>query len=514
MAPPAFVGLTVANKDAKATDRFAKVAFAGTRGAPLIANTPHSTSFMHVPEGFAGTFEFPRLSLTEYNTFDGENYPADYLFGVRHARSTDPKESLFYKRADYQDLLRPLPASFDVHSTDDNYTETSFIFTLNDMRRDDSDGTYYYESGSQAAGKSISHNSGSLVVVEEDSAGVGGIKNFVMPMFGGFDGLDITEPDPFSHINVLGSNTEASHYAMYSIGKAIDIAGNQEQIRYDIISMPGQVNKILNRKLINIIEERQDALAIIDIEDGYKERFENNGALDTAAPTGSTLTIISNAKSLQYDTSYAATYHPRVRYRDPRTNSSVIMPPSVAGIGAIAQSERKSPNQSPWFAPAGFNRGGLEELGFQNAFKILTKQQRDDLYTLNINPIARFGAIGRTVVFGQKTLQRTKSALDRINVRRLMIFLKKRIGDVANDILFDQSVRATFNRFDSRASLILNSAKANFGVTEFKIVLDETTTTPDLVDRNILYAKIFIKPARAIEFIAIDFIITRTGIEF
>ena len=143
----------------------------------------------------------------------------------------------------------------------------------------------------------------------------------------------------------------------------------------------------------------------------------------------------------------------------------------------------------------------------------MTKQNRDDLYEENINPIARFPAVGEIVIFGQKTLQQTPSALDRINVRRLMIYLKKRIGKIADTILFDQNVRATWLSFKAKADKVLANVQSRFGITEYKLVLDETTTTADLVDRNILYAKVFIKPAKAIEFIAIDFVITKSGIE-
>ena len=143
----------------------------------------------------------------------------------------------------------------------------------------------------------------------------------------------------------------------------------------------------------------------------------------------------------------------------------------------------------------------------------LTKKNRDDLYENNINPIARFPAVGEIVIFGQKTLQQTPSALDRINVRRLMIYLKKKIGRIADTILFDQNINNTWNRFKSQADAVLGDVRSRFGITEYKLVLDETTTTADLVDRNIMYAKVFVKPARAIEFIVIDFVITKSGIE-
>jgi phage tail sheath protein FI len=95
-----------------------------------------------------------------------------------------------------------------------------------------------------------------------------------------------------------------------------------------------------------------------------------------------------------------------------------------------------------------------------------------------------------------------------------MIYLKKQIGDIADTILFDSNIQSTWNRFKSKAEVVLANAKSEGGISEYKLVLDDTTTTPDLIDQNILYAQVYIKPARAIEFIAIDFVITKTGVEF
>ena len=170
-----------------------------------------------------------------------------------------------------------------------------------------------------------------------------------------------------------------------------------------------------------------------------------------------------------------------------------------------------------WFAPAGFNRGGLTDgssgLSVLDVREKLTSKQRDKLYENNVNPIASFPNEG-IVIFGQKTLQVTPSALDRINVRRLMIYLKKEISRISTRILFDQNVKVTWDRFKGEVTPFLAGVQSRFGLTDYKVLLDETTTTPDLVDRNILYAKIFVKPARSIEFIAIDFVITRTGASF
>ena len=190
------------------------------------------------------------------------------------------------------------------------------------------------------------------------------------------------------------------------------------------------------------------------------------------------------------------------------------VPPSVAALGTFSSSQTKS---KLWFAPAGFNRGGLTDgsagIPVIGVREKLTSKQRDELYEAGINPIASFPAEG-IVIFGQKTLQLQKSALDRINVRRLMIYVKKQISRMANNILFDQNVPATWNRFLAQVNPFLEGIRSDFGLTDFKVVLDETTTTPDLIDRNILYAKIFLKPARAIEYIAIDFNISNTGAAF
>jgi len=183
-------------------------------------------------------------------------------------------------------------------------------------------------------------------------------------------------------------------------------------------------------------------------------------------------------------------------------------------MGTLGSSAAKS---ELWFAPAGFNRGGLSKgaggLTVTNVRTKLTSQQRDDLYDVRINPIASFPTEG-IVVFGQKTMQLQRSALDRINVRRLMIFLKKKISQIANTILFDQNVQSTWRRFSSKAESLLADVTARFGLEDYKLVLDESTTTADLRDRNVMYAKIFLKPAKSIEFIALDFFITNSGASF
>jgi len=273
--------------------------------------------------------------------------------------------------------------------------------------------------------------------------------------------------------------------------------------------------------MIDTCQQRGDSMAVIDLEGDFKPAHENITDNKDSKPI-SVKSVISKLKDRGINSSYAAAYFPWVLMNIPEAGSSkaVLVPPSVAAIGTYASSERKT---KLWFAPAGFNRGGLKESDgqgkFAAGFKVvntamqLTSKQRDDLYEVNINPIAKFVNEG-IVIFGQKTLQVTPSALDRINVRRLLIYLKKKISLVASGLLFDPNIDVTWARFVSGASGILSEVKAGFGLEDFKVVLDKTTTTPDLVDRNILYAKIYIKPTRAIEYIAVDFVVTKSGASF
>jgi phage tail sheath protein FI len=266
--------------------------------------------------------------------------------------------------------------------------------------------------------------------------------------------------------------------------------------------------------MVNVCEERADALAVIDLPNIYTPTHEKYLS-DRADRVGKSPRTVANAlRNRRIESSYGCTFYPWVQTRDQRTGQLLWIPPSVAMLGTFASSQRSS---QLWFAPAGFNRGGLTEgaagIPITNVSERLISKDRDTLYEANINPIASFPSSG-IVVFGQKTLQTRQSALDRINVRRLVIFMKKQISILSTRVLFEQNVPATWNRFKSLVEPFLANVKTDFGITDYKLILDETTTTPDLIDQNILYAKIMIKPARAIEYIAIDFVIASTGASF
>ncbi len=456
-------------------------------------------------------FSFPKLPL-RVNGSDGYSAsPYRAYFGIRP--KVDANSSLH--DPDYCDYLRPLPADYAAQQfapTGD--FEYSCIFSLHDIVIVDADNTVTWTSGSMAAGTSYTSNT---VGNSTEALFNKGVKQFILPLFGGFDGLDITEKEPFRQDLIGSTLSEKGNYLHYSLNKAIDSISDPETVPASLLSVPGVKNPIITSKVIRTAESRKDMLAVIDLEGDYKPTSEADTSDTKVSRLGSVSSAISSLKNRQLDSSYACAYYPAVQIQDNLNNGErVWIPSSVAGIGAMAQSDAAS---ELWFAPAGFNRGGLGNLGGRSGPRVIQARQRldaserDKLYEVNVNPIATFPNEG-VVIFGQKTLQQTPSALDRINVRRLMIFLKAEISKVAQNILFDNNVRSTWARFTSQAEPILADVKSKFGLTEYRLVLDSSTTTPDLIDRNIMYAKVFLKPARAIEYIAIDFVITRTGAEF
>ena len=282
----------------------------------------------------------------------------------------------------------------------------------------------------------------------------------------------------------------------------------------NLVAMPGVTNNALTTHLINTCEDRADALAIIDLDGGYTHSWDDATTEASRISPTEVTSLVTTLRDRGINSSYGCAYYPWVRISDSINGARVWVPPSVVALGVMASSEAVA---APWFAPAGFNRGGLTEgaagLPVSQVRTKLTSKDRDTLYEANINPIASFPAEG-IVVFGQKTLQVTPSALDRINVRRLLIFIKRRISFMATRVLFDQNTATTWIHFKSMVTPFLDGVKTQFGVQAYKLILDETTTTPDLIDRNIMYAKIFLKPTRAIEFIALDFSIMSTGAAF
>jgi phage tail sheath protein FI len=216
--------------------------------------------------------------------------------------------------------------------------------------------------------------------------------------------------------------------------------------------------------------------------------------------------VLSN--TVGYDTSYASTYWPWVKTIDPSTANQVWVPASTLIPGVYAFNDNAA---APWFAPAGINRGILTTA--VQAERVLTQGNRDTLYQANINPIATYPNTG-VVVFGQKTLQKKKSSLDRINVRRLLIELKSYISQVADTFVFEQNNTVTRNNFLAIINPYLASVQQQQGLTAFKVVMDESNNPPSVVDNNQLVGQIYLQPTRTAEFILLDFNILPTGATF
>jgi hypothetical protein len=503
-APPATQAGNWVTGSAAATDQARPLGTLPLGLDPPLGRTGYTMAAPFILSGsyFSASVLYPAPEL-RVNATDGNlNNPTDAYFGFQTSRTGSG--TVF--DASNIDLLRPRGQIVgDMFSGESaGVREFSMFFTLDDIS-----GSGVWISGSHAAGTALVNVNGSISGVLD-----AGYDRFTVPLYGGFDGLNIRELDPFRNSQWDGTvPSDTNSYTFNSIRQGIDAISDPEVVEMNLASVPGLKQSGLTTHLINVCEDRADALAVIDLEGGFKPRAEAKVAVRNNTAT-EIKSVISSLRSRALNSSYACTFYPWVRGRDTINGSLIWLPPSVAALGTFSSSQKKS---QVWFAPAGFNRGGLTEgaagIPVVDVAHRLRRQDRDDLYAANINPIAKFPAEG-IVVFGQKTLQVTPSALDRINVRRLMIFVKKRISQVAARLLFDPNVETTWNRFISAVTPILADIKTNFGLSDYKLILDDTTTTPDLVDRNIMYARIYLKPTRAIEFIAIDFNITRTGASF
>jgi hypothetical protein len=323
-------------------------------------------------------------------------------------------------------------------------------------------------------------------------------RKFVVPFQGGFDGDNPAKPK-HTGANIVNTNTQGFDCSTSSTGgsvaykKAINAISNADEFDINMLVTPGIIHglhsKITNHAIAKM-EDRGDAFYILDC--GIK---------------GGTIASATNAIS-SLDTNYAATYYPWVKIVDRNTSLPVWVPPSCVLPGVIAYTDRVA---HEWFAPAGLNRGGLTTV--LEAQTRLTHDERDDLYEERVNPIASFPGQG-VVVWGQKTLQGRPSALDRVNVRRLLIKLKKFIASASRYLVFEQNTTATRNRFLNIVNPFLESVQSNSGLSAFKVVMDDSNNTPDVVDRNQLVGQIFIQPTRTAEFIVLDFVVLPTGATF
>jgi len=292
----------------------------------------------------------------------------------------------------------------------------------------------------------------------------------------------------FSNIGASTQGLVASNYVTAS-----NILSNKDEYDYELLVTPGLI-------------QNQHSSAVSSFIQNAENRGDFFYITDLTVYNSSIGTPVNVAAGM--DTNYAGAYWPWVQVVSQETGKLVWVPASTIMAGVYAFNDSVS---AEWFAPAGLNRGGLG--GVIQAERKLSPTNRDNLYAGKVNPIATFPNVGVTA-FGQKTLQQKASALDRINVRRLMIALKRYIGNVAKTLVFEQNTTVTRNRFLSQVTPYLESVQQRQGLYAFKVVMDDSNNTPDVIDRNQLVGQIYLQPTRTAEFILLDFNVMPTGVEF
>jgi len=309
--------------------------------------------------------------------------------------------------------------------------------------------------------------------------------------FQGANGLNIENNDAKFNENISATNIQGVSPNDYT--QSLNLLTNTDDYQFNVISAPGLIHSqhaSQVNQLVSLAQGRTDCISVIDL-----------------VPYNSTINTVTTQAGA-FDSSYSATYWPWLQSIDPNTAQTVWSPASVFIPGVYAFTDASS---DPWFAPAGLIRGALGNV--VRAERKLTSGNRDTLYEANVNPIASFPGSG-TVVFGQKTLQKRASALDRVNVRRLLISLKDYIVQVSDNLVFEQNTISTRNSFLSQVNPYLESVQQRQGLYSFKVVMDATNNTPDVIDRNELVGQIFLQPTKTAEFIILDFNVLPTGATF
>ena len=336
---------------------------------------------------------------------------------------------------------------------------------------------------------------------------------FSVPFQGGWDGLDIfdREKSEMSNLSALremddGGSTvyggpEGCTTAAFR--KGLDILAEKSDVDVQILATPGMRSEGITDYGVDKTEDRFDALYIMDTM-----AIDHNGQWVTNS--AQEVSVTNTAQSLadrNLDTSFAACYFPDLVMQDGTT--SVVVPPSVAVLGALSLNDAIA---HPWYAPAGFARGALPTT-IETAVK-LNRPNMDVLYESDINPITSFPQTGESVViFGQKTMLQSQSALDRVNVRRLLIDIRRKVREVSKGILFEPNRETTLSRFSGLVNPILQRVQAQNGLDRFKVVIDTTTTTQQDVENNTIRGKIFLQPTKSIEFVSLDFVVGNQGMD-
>lgn len=475
------------------------------------------------------TIKAPTLRLRETFTEEDVSKASNVFWGTRTTAYDISKFD-----SDFQDYVRNNSVMLTGKTGDDAGYKYAYKFTLDDVSYDEISATPYdysfttravYIDGAFKAGRSISAGYKVLTTGYLDTAVSADYKNlidlnfarFTMAFSGGYDGFNIREKDYFRNTlltNITSVEEDVDSYVLYSLLKALSVAANKERMEFDTLAIPGITNAVVNRRILDVAKERKDCLAVIDIAGQYIPSHENTE--DEEDRIGSVSEFIAEKQDFDTDRydSYGATYFNWVKIADPNNRTVKLwVPPSVPALGVMGYSRTVG---DVWDAPAGYNRGNLT-LGHSGLTVVdtlfeLNEEERDDLYENQANPIVRLN--NEIVVMGQKTLQTIQSYLDRINVRFLVNHIKRYVKYKQDRVLFDDIVYTVWNRFINEVDPFLRAIQIGGGLAKYEIIFDVTTTTPEMIDRNEMYAKIKIWPTTVGEFFGVDLIINKSGVLF
>jgi len=333
--------------------------------------------------------------------------------------------------------------------------------------------------------------------------------SFTFFMQGGFDGTNIFDAEK-ANLTDLAAMREISDATnqggmngptVSAYKKAVDIMGSTADVDIQLLAMPGIRIPQLTNYALSAVENRFDALYLMDIQ----QKNNLNAYVTSSGEVISTTFTVNDFQARGMNSSFGAAYFPDVSIESPDGTGTITIPPSAAVLSAYA----KNDTYAPWYAPAGTTRGGIAATGLG----VLLNEGSTELgtiYNADINPIITLSS-GPTVVWGQKTLLRTASSLDRVNVRRLLIDVRRRVRAVANSLLFEPNTQATLARFNSLVNPIMQDVQNRSGVVRYKVVIDTSTTTQADIDNNTIRGKIFLQPVRTAEFISIDFVVNASS---
>jgi hypothetical protein len=462
-------GKVVVNGDYSNKSKYVRVEVTDAVANGAVSPTLVPFGFRALTSPIPNTFTQPVSASFVTDQTSGGAYSKRVYYGFDYSFST----------TDNQNYLRPLPVSAK------QTTGSNADFYL---------GNYNQNAGANYPTAATAY-SGSIGLTSNTSIDT---RKFMVPFQGGFDGhKPHLQKKTGTHIvagNTQGfdiSSTSAAGYTSYK--KALDTISNSDEFDINMIALPGVIHSLhspITSYAKTMVEDRGDAFFVMDAV-GLDDNIS---------------TAVSTVEG--FDSNYTATYYPWVKILDSDRNKPVWVPPSVVLPGVLAFNDRVS---AEWFAPAGLNRGGLTEV--IEVKTRLTHSERDELYEARINPIAVFPSTG-VCVWGQKTLQGRPSALDRINVRRLLIATKKFIASATRYLVFEQNTTQTRTRFLNIVTPYLESIQQRQGLYAFRVIMDESNNTPDIIDRGILYGQLYLQPARTAEFIILDFNIQSTGAAF